>query len=245
MLGTQRLYSLRSFKFGMYLQTWGQVFSSSLQNLWLGFIDFVPNLLVAIIVFIVGWVVGVVLGKAVAQLINALRVNKLFQNIGAEELLARAGLRLDVGAFIGWLIKWFIIIVFLITALEILGLSQVNDFLQDVVLQYLPRVVIAALVLILAGVIADFMQKFITGAAKATDIKAASAKFAGTATKWAIWIFAIIIALSELGIAPQFMQILFTGIVAMLALAGGLAFGLGGRDSAGRVLDRMREQVRE
>lgn len=227
----------------MFIQTWGEVFSSSLQGLWLGFINFVPNLIVATIIFIVGWVVGVVLGKAIAQVINALRVNKLFQNIGTEELLARAGLRLDIGAFFGWLIKWFVIIVFLVASLEILGLSQVNDFLRDVVLQFLPQVVIAALVIILASIIADFMQKFIVGVVKAANIATASAKLAGSVTKWAIWVFAIIIALSELGIAPQFMQILFTGLVAMLVLAFGLSFGLGGRDAAARVVEKLREQV--
>ena len=227
----------------MFIQTWGEIFSSSLQGLWLGFINFVPNLLIAIIIFIVGWVVGVVLGKAVAQLVNALRVNKLFQNIGAEELLTRAGLRLDVGAFFGWLVKWFVIVVFLVASLEIMGLQQVNDFLQNVVLQFLPQVVIAALILVLASVIADAMKKIVIGSVKAANIPMASAKLAGSVTKWAIWSFAIIIALSELGIAPQFMQILFTGLVAMLVISFGLAFGLGGRDIAAKSIEKIRSQM--
>ena len=225
----------------MYLQTWGEVFSSSLQGLWLGFIQFVPNLIVAIIVFIVGWVIGAVLGKAIAQIIRALKIDVLFKNIGADELLSKAGLRLDVGAFLGWLVKWFVIIVFLITALDILGLSQVNQFLSNVVLVYLPQVVVAALILILGGIISSAARSVVVGSVKAAGAK--RAKFFGSVAYYAIWIFAIIIALSELGIAAQFMQIIFIGIVVTLALAIGLSFGIGGRDAAGRVIEKLGREV--
>ncbi|PCI19575.1 hypothetical protein COB64_03455 [Candidatus Wolfebacteria bacterium] len=227
----------------MFIQTWGEVFRTSLQGLWVEFINFVPDFLIALIIFIVGWVVGVVIGKAIQQIINALKIDKLFANVGADELLAKAGLRLDVGGFLGWVTKWFIIIVFLMTSLEILGLTQVNVFLQNVVLQYLPQVVIAALILILASVISDGMKKIVIAGAKAANVASGSAKFAGSVVKWAIWVFAIIIVLSELGIAAQFMQILFTGIVAMLAIAGGLAFGLGGKEVAGKSLQNIRDQI--
>ena len=227
----------------MLINTWGEVFSGSLQNLWFGFISFVPSLLVAIIIFIVGWVVGSVIGKAVQQLIDVLKINKLFESAGANDLFNRAGMRLNVGGFLGGLVKWFIIVVFLMTSLEILGLTQVNDFLREAVLFYLPKVIIAALVLIIATVIADAMKKIVTGSAMAINVH--SAKMLGTIAHYAIWIFAFIIALSELGIATTFMQILFTGLVAMLAIAGGLAFGLGGKDAAARTISRISNQVSE
>ena len=225
----------------MLIQTWGQVFSTSLQSLWLGFISFVPNLIVAIIVFIIGWVLGSVVGRALAQVVTALKIDKLFQSAGAEEVLARAGLKLSVGGFIGWLVKWFIVVVFLMTSLEVMGLTQVNNFLREVVLSYLPQVIIAAFILVLATIVADFIRKVVVGAAKAANVR--HANIAGSVSYYAIWIFALIIVLSELGIAPQFMQILFTGIVAMLALAGGLAFGLGGKEAASRALDKVRENL--
>lgn len=225
----------------MFIQTWGEVFSASLYNLWYGFIGFVPNLIVALIIFIVGWVVGTVIGKAISQVIDALKVNKLFESAGASDLMNRAGMRLNVGGFLGGIVKWFIIVVFLMTSLEILGLTQVNDFLRESVLFYLPKVVIAALVLVIAGVIADAMKKIVVASAKAANSH--SANLLGTITHYAIWIFAFIIALSELGIAAQFMQILFTGIVAMLAIAGGLAFGLGGKDVAGRTVHNISEEM--
>ena len=225
----------------MLIQTWGEVFSTSLQGLWLGFVSFVPNLIIAIIVFIVGWVVGSVVEKALANVIGALKLDRLFQSAGVSDVLAKADIKLSVGGFIGGIVYWFIVIVFLMTSLEVVGLTQVNEFLSEVVLRYLPQVVIAALVLILATVISDAMRRIITGSAKAANVR--SANMLGTIAHYAIWTFALIIALSQLGVAPQFMQILFTGIIAMLAIAGGLAFGLGGKEAASKAIDRVKDQM--
>ncbi len=225
----------------MYINTWGDVFTTSLQSLWVGFVSFVPNLIIAIIIFIIGWMVASVVGKALAQVIDALKLNSLFESAGANKMLERAGMKLNVGGFIGGLVKWFIIVVFLMTSLEILHLTQVNDFLREVVLNYLPNVIIAALILIVATVVSDAMKKVVTGSAKAANVR--SANLLGTIVKYAIWTFAFIIALSELGIATQFMQVLFTGLVAMLAIAGGLAFGLGGKEAAARTIDSMKGEM--
>lgn len=225
----------------MGISTWGEVFTSSLQGLWVGFISFIPGLILAIIIFIVGWIVGSVVGKAIAQLFAALKIDKIFESAGAGEVMARAGMRLNVGKFIGDLVKWFILAVFLMTALNVLQLTEVTQFLRDVVVEYLPRVIVAALVLVLATVISDFMRKLIRGSAKMANVR--SANLLGSIAHYAIWIFAIIIALSELGVAAQFMQILFTGIIAMLAIAGGLAFGLGGRDAAAKSIENIRENT--
>jgi hypothetical protein len=222
----------------MMLQTWGEIFTMSLQGLWLGFIGFIPSLIVALIVLILGWVLADIIGRAIKQVIDALKVNQLFASAGADAMLSRAGMRLDVGAFLGGLVKWFIIIVFLMTALEIVGLTQVNVFLRDGVLAYLPQVIIAALILIAATLIADAMSKVVIATAKAANLH--SAGFLGAVVKYAIWIFALIVALAKLGIAPEFMQILFSGLVAALALALGLAFGLGGRDAAARAIEHLR-----
>ncbi|MCU0660040.1 MAG: hypothetical protein MUD00_00260 [Candidatus Pacebacteria bacterium] len=221
----------------MFIQTWGEVFSSSLQNLWYGFISFVPNLLVAIIIFIVGWVVADVIAKAIDKIMQSLKVDKVFQSAGADEMLGRAGIKLNVGHFLGEVVRWFILAVFLMTSLEILGLNQVNDFLREVVLSYLPQVVIAALILVLAAIIANAIGRVVASSAKAAHMPRAN--MVATVARYAVWIFAFIIALSQLGVAPQFMQILFTGLVAMLTIAGGLAFGLGGRDAAARAIDKM------
>lgn len=219
------------------LQNWGEVFSQSLLGLWYGFVNFVPGLLGAIILFIIGWVVGKIVGKAITQLVAVLKVDKLFESAGANDFMNRAGLRLNVSGFIGGVAKWFIIIVFLMASLQIIGLTQVNDFLREVVLYYLPKVIIASLVLVIATILADAMKKLVKASAQAANIR--SANMLGSITLYSIWIFALIIALSELGIATAFMQILFTGLIAALAIALGLAFGLGGKEAAGRAVEKI------
>ena len=224
-----------------FLENLGLVFQGSLLDLWYGFINFVPGLLLAIILFIVGWVVGSILGKAVAQLISALKIDNLFESAGAEEVMTRMGMKLNVGKFFGIIVKWFIIIVFLMASLQIVGLTQVNDFLKDAVVLYLSKVIIAAIVLIIATVIAEAMQKLVVASSKAAHIT--SANMLGSITRYAIWGFAIIIAISELGIAAAFMQILFTGLIAALALALGLSFGLGGKEAAARAIDNISKEM--
>jgi small-conductance mechanosensitive channel len=106
---------------------------------------------------------------------------------------------------------------------------------------YLPKVVIAAIVLIIATILADVMKKLVLASAKAANI--ASANMLASITYYAIWGFAFIIALSELGIASAFMQILFTGLIAALALALGLSFGLGGQVAAARAIDSISKEM--
>ena len=225
----------------MFIQNLGSILSESLLGLWYGFISFVPSLLLSIILFIIGWIVGSVVGKAIAQIITATKIDKLFSSAGAEEVMNRMGIKLNIGKFFGVLIKWFIVIVFLMASLQIVGLTQVNDFLREAVLFYLPKVIIAAIVLIISMIIADAMHKIVLASSKAANI--ASANMLASVTRYSICVFAIIVALSELGIATYFMQILFMGIVVMLAIAGGLAFGLGGKEAASRAIENISKDL--
>ena len=213
----------------------------SLSGLWLGFVAFVPKLIIAVLIFIVGWIIGTLICKALSQVIGALKIDKMLSSLGADAAMSRAGYKLNTGLFIGEIVKWFIVVAFLMTSLEVVGLTQVNDFLKTDILGYLPNVIVAAFILILAAVIADFASKTITAGARAMGGKASM--MAGSIAKYAIWISAIIIALSTLGVAPAFMQILFTGIVAMIAIGGGLAFGLGGKEAASRAIERVRDNM--
>ncbi len=227
----------------MYIfQTWGSAFTASLQNLWYGFISFVPALFVAVIIFIVGWVVASIIGRAVAQVISALKIDKALASAGVDDVLSKAGLTLNTGNFIGWIVKWFIIIAFLVASLDLLGLTVITDFLSNKVLGYLPHVMVAALILIIATLISDTAGKVVVASAKASGVRLAG--LLGTITRYAIWIFAFLIALSQLGIAQELMFTLFSGIVAMLAIAGGLAFGLGGKDAAARTIEKLREHTK-
>lgn len=225
----------------MFLTTWADVLTQSFQNLSYGLVAFIPNLIVAIIIFVIGWLVGAGIGRVVAQVVTSLRVDQALRAAGVERVVERAGFTLNAGAFLGFLVKWFFIIVFLVASLDVLGLTQVTAFLSGVVLGYLPQVIVAVLILLVAAVLADAAQRVITGAARAANIK--SANLLGAITRWSIWIFAILAALDRLGISPL-VQTLFTGVVVALSLAFGLAFGLGGQAAAARYIERVQNEIK-
>lgn len=223
------------------ISDWGVQLSSAFTGIGVQVLQFLPKLLLAIIIFIAGWVVGSVLGDVVSKIVKAIKIDSILESAGARGLLDKAGFNLNTGAFLGGLVKWFIIIVFLVTALDILKLEAVNAFLTNVVLGYIPQVIVATLILVVAAVLADLTQKIMTGGARALDSK--SAGMVGGIARWAIWIVAILAALNQLGIAGPMMQTLFTGLVAMLAIAGGLAFGLGGKDAASNYIEKLRGDI--
>ena len=226
----------------MVFTTWAQVLSQSFQNIFSGLIAFIPNLLIAAIIFIVGWLVGVGLGRVVTQIVNSLRVDQALKSTGIEGVLSRAGYELSAGKFLGFLVEWFFIIVFLVASLQVLGLTQVNEFLTNVVLGYLPQVIVAVLILLVAAVIAEASERVVTGSAKAASLHAAG--FLGKVARYSIWIFALLAALAQLNVATAFVQTLFTGVVIAVSLAIGLAFGLGGQASAARYLDKLQSEIR-
>jgi len=204
---------------------------------------YLPNLIIAIIIFIIGWLIGAGIGRIVAQITDSLKVDQALRAAGAEHFLERAGFTLSAGKFLGLLVKWFFIIVFLVASLNVLHLGQVNIFLRDVVLEYIPQVIVSVLILLAAALLAEAAYRIVAGSAKAARL--ASANFLGSVARWSIWIFAILAALNQLQVAPLFVQTLFTGIVIAISLAIGLAFGLGGQQAASRYLDRVREQIKD
>lgn len=207
----------------------------------MNFVVFVPNIVVAVVIFIIGWIVGAILGRVVSQIVDALKVDNALRSAGFEEAAHRGGFSLSAGGLLGGLVKWFIIIVFLMAAVDVLGLDQVSVFLQEVVLLYLPQVIVAVLILLIAAVLAEFVKNLVAGAARAADMK--SAQFLGSVAKWAIWIFAFLAAIAQLGVAATFVQTLFAGVVVALSLAFGLAFGLGGKEAAARYLEHLRKEM--
>jgi Conserved TM helix len=220
--------------------TWGDVFNTSLQGLWFGFVLFVPRLIIAIVFFIVGWVLAGLVAKAIEQVFSSLKIDSLFSSIKVDTFLRKAGMRLNSGYFVGQVVRWFIIIVFLLPSLNLVGLTDVSSFLTYSVLAFLPQVIIAAFVLIIAAFVSEVLSKTVLATAKSMNLS--SAHMLAVVAKYAVWIFAIIIALGKLGL-NDYMSVLFTGIVAMLALGGALAFGLGGKEAAGRFIDKLGEET--
>ena len=154
--------------------SWGDVFNASLQDLWWGFIQFAPKLIIAIVFFIVGWVLGNLIAKAFEHVIGALKVDKLFASIGMNDFFRKAGMNLNTGYFIGQIVKWFVIIVFLLPSLNLVGLDYISSFLKDDVLGFLPRVIVAAFILIIATFVADILSKTIVASAKAMNLRSAN-----------------------------------------------------------------------
>lgn len=224
----------------MVLETWSEVLIASFQEVWLGLIRFIPKLLLAVIIFCIGWVIAVTLDRVITRVVRLFKVDKALQSVGVEKYLERGGFRLDTGAFVGGLVRWFFLIVFLVAAINVLGLTQLNLFLGDII-AYLPNVIVAALILFAAALIANAIHRIIVGSAKGAGLPSGGL-LAGIA-KWAIWIFAILSAMYQLGIAAPFVQTLFTGFVAMVVIAGGLAFGLGGKDAASQYLAKLKQDI--
>ncbi len=227
----------------MIFTTWADVLNQSFQSLFYGLVAFIPNLIVAILIFIVGWLVGVGLGRVVKQIVDAIRVDHALRSTGLERVLSRAGFKLSSGAFLGFLVEWFFIIVFLVAALDVLHLTTVNLFISEVVLGYLPQVIVAVLILFVAAVVAEAAERVVVGSARAASL--VSAGFIGKVTRYAIWIFAILAALAQLNVATAFVQTLFTGVVIAISLAVGLAFGLGGQASAAKYLERFQAEIKQ
>ena len=217
------------------------VIQSSFTDLWATVAQYVPSIVAALVIFVIGWIVGIVLYRAVVQVVKVLRVDDALKAAGLNDAAKEAGINLDVGRFLGTLVKWFVVIVFLVAALDVLGLSRVTIFLQQVVLLYLPQVIGAALILILAAVVAEVVKNLVAGSARAAG--AHTANLAGTVAKWAVWVVAVLTALTQLNVAPEFLQTLFTGLVVALALAFGLSFGLGGKEAAARTIERVRAEI--
>ena len=181
------------------------------------------------------------IGKLVEQIVSALRVDKLLVKLSFHKVWERAGWKTDSGAFVGGLVRWFLIVVFLLAAVNVLGLGQVSDFLKAVLL-YIPNVVVAALILVIATVVADVVERLLKGSVDALGYKSA---MVGVVARWSIWVFAVVAVLLQLGIATALVQTLVTGVVAVFVLALGLAFGLGGKEAAADVIYKLRNELKK
>jgi small-conductance mechanosensitive channel len=221
---------------------WYTITFQSLQSLWHGFLVFIPKLIGAIIVFLIGWFISIGIGKLIAEILKRLKFNRLFEKGVWKEALEKAEFKVDASEFIGAIIKWILVIVFLLAAVEILGLVQFADFLNNV-LKYLPNVIVAVLIFVVAVIIAEFVEKIVRAAVE--GVKVGYGQIVGIIAKWSIWIFAILAILIQLKIATQLILTLFTGLVAMIALAGGIAFGLGGKEVAGGILENLKKKFKE
>ncbi|MFZ2975959.1 MAG: hypothetical protein WA055_05030 [Candidatus Moraniibacteriota bacterium] len=224
------------------VQNWGEAITMSLITLGQRLIEFLPVLIGALLVLLAGWIIAIAIGKLAEKFMKALRVDKAAEKIGISSRIYGSEIHLTISAFFGGLIKWFLVLVFLMAAADILKLNQVTDFLNSILL-YIPNVIVAVVILGAVMLLGNFVYTVVKGSTKAAGIM--SATLLATISKWSIVIFGIFAAFIQLGIAPSLVSTIFIGIVAMLALAGGLAFGLGGKDEAALMLKKLREEITE
>ncbi len=226
----------------MVIQNWTSVIVGSLQNLWTGAVSTLGNIIGALIVLIIGLVIATALGMLVERIFRAVKLDKLLGSLGLREFFDRAGLNMNGARFLGRLVYWFFVVVFVLAVVDILRFYSLSNFLREVLL-YIPNVIVAALIMLAAVVVANFLRRIVRASIKGARLHASH--FLSSITWWAVVIFGFLAALSQLGIAVSIINALVTGFVAMLAIAGGIAFGLGGKEYAASLVGKVKDNLEQ
>jgi len=225
----------------MVVRGWIDVLAGSLQDLWATIMSFLPALIGAIIILIIGAIVASILERLVERIVHYLKIDELLKKLGVEGYFQRANIKLNTGYFLGRTVYWFLIIAFVLAASDILRFFTLSAFLRDV-LNFIPDIIVAALILLATLVFAHFLKGLIKASAMGAKLHAANA--IGTITWWVVFVFGFLTALLQIGVAVSVINTIITGLIAMLALAGGLAFGLGGKETASDFLRKLRDQLK-
>jgi hypothetical protein len=214
---------------------WGQAILTSFTSALALIFAFIPKLIGFLVIILVGWLIATALGKAVTLLLRKVGFDNFSNRIGLTRFEQRMGIRLDPAEFLGRIVFWFIILVFLVPAFDTLGLTSVNNILNALI-AYIPNVFVAILILFLGVLLATVVADIVRGATATARV--GNPNVFAEISRWAIILFATLMALTQLEIATGLVIELFGAIVFGTALAFGLAFGLGGRDTAKRLLER-------
>ena len=219
---------------------WGQAILTSFTTALALIFAFIPKLIGFLVIILVGWLIAKALGKAVTLLLRRVGFDNFSNRIGLTRFEQRMGIRLDQADFLGRIVFWFIILVFLVPAFESLGLTSITLILNELI-AYIPNVFVAILILFLGVLLATVVADIVRGATATAGI--GNANVFAEISRWAIILFATLMALTQLEIATALVIELFGAIVFGSALAFGLAFGLGGRDTAKRLLERSEQAL--
>lgn len=221
---------------------WLAVVQPFLQQL----ISFIANLVVAVVVFIIGYLISVGIGRLITEILKSIRFNKLFEQEGWRKALQRANVDVNPSEFIGAIFKWVFVIISLLIAVDVLRLTAFAGFLTQV-LNYVPNVIVAVLVFVVAIVISDIVEKLVR--ATVERLKVGYGYLAASIVKWGIWVFTFFLILDQLLPASLLVKTLYTsivyGAVGALALGVGLAIGLGGKDTAAKMISDMYRKMEE
>lgn len=201
---------------------------------------FSQGVISAVIILIIGVIVAVELSSIAKKIVQKLGIDKALETIGLKSFFKKGGIKFSFVDIVGWFVKWFVILFALMMSVDSLGLPQVSEFLTKI-LNYLPSLIGALAILTIGLIVAQMVSETIEGAAKATGIGIYS--LAAVVAKWAIIIITFLVVLEQIGIQTTILQIFAGGLSLMVALAGGLAFGLGGQYRAKELLDELKNKI--
>ncbi len=212
-----------------------------LAEFWDAFIGFLPNITGALIVLIIGWIAAIAIGKIIAGILYRLKFNEPFKGEKWDKAMEQASIDINPSDFLGKVAKWITFILVIWIVVDILKLEKVSDFVENIV-AYIPNVVAATIILIIAVMIGEVLSKLVVATAGKSEFP--YSKLSGTVVKVSVWVFATIAILIQLGIAEELLMVLFSGIVAFLVIAGGIAFGLGGKDAAAKLIEDIKKSMK-
>ena len=224
------------------IQSWGDAMMASVSQALAIFLGTIPKLIGFAVILIVGWMLASLIATGVAALLRTVRFNELSQRSGFADFVSSTGVGTDSSGFLALVAKWFIRLLAMVVAFDALGLPAVSDVLRQMLL-WLPNVVVALVVLVLGGLAANSLAGIVRASTARAGIS--NPDMLATIARVAVWGFAIVIAVNQIGVAQTLVNTMFMAIVGAVALAGGLAFGLGGRDTAAELLKEWRQQMRE
>jgi hypothetical protein len=196
---------------------------------------FLPRLVVALGVLVVGWLVAKAARFTVVKALRAFNFHVLTERAGIDNFLQQGGTEKDTTDLFGMIVYWLVILAALIVAFNGLGLSQVTELLTRVVL-FLPKLLVALLLLIFGAYFGRFIGQAITTYLRNAEI--ADAELLGHAVQYAIVAFVILLSFDHLDIGGGLIQHTFLILLSGVVLALALSFGLGGRERAAQLLER-------
>lgn len=214
------------------------IFTESLSIFWSQLASFVPQLIAALLLLFVGWLLAKIARTGVRRLLTTLKFDKITEKSGLEAFMQHAELELSLAGVIGNLVYWLIILVMIVTVANSLGLQMVADLFNKVVL-YIPNVIVAILVLVFGTILARFINRLVF--AWLSNMEFEGALTVSTFSEYAMMVFVFFIAMEQLQIANELLTAAFIIAFGAVGLAFAIAFGLGARDWATRVIEKITE----
>jgi len=193
----------------------------------------IPKLIGFIIILFVGWIVAGVLAKAFSTIFRVIKFNDLAKRSGLADFIDNMGVKTDATDFVAQLAKWFVQLIVLVVAFDALGLPAVSDVLRQLVL-WLPNLIVALVILVLGGLGASALSSVVRATVSKSEL--GNPDVMANFTNIAVWTFTVVVAINQIGIAQTIVNTIFISATGAIALALGLSFGLGGRETASEIL---------